>query len=143
MSILGSRIEEEGGYPPRVMLKSFPDRNQIPMLGFEKESTLPAYVPPVVVVQEEVVEEEDEEEEEEEEEVAGNSAVYVAESAAEDLAEDLAEEVQDDCASQVDASVAGEPREYEPNAEVASADFDEAFTDESTPSVEAQQQLEH
>jgi hypothetical protein len=24
------------------MLKSFPDRNQIPLLGFEKESTLPA-----------------------------------------------------------------------------------------------------
>lgn len=138
MSILGSRIEEEGGYPPRVMLKSFPDRTQIPMLGFEKESTLPAYVPPEPVV-EEVVEEEDEEEEE----AAGNSAEYVAESAAEDVAVGAL----DDGAARKDASIADESNSDEsevnaPNTKKTFADVDEALTDESIPSVDAQQQLE-
>lgn len=141
MSILGSRIEEEGGYPPRVMLKSFPDRTQIPLLGFEKESTLPAYVPPEPVV-EEVVEEEDEEEEEEEEAVAGNSAVYVPEN----TAEEVAVGALDDGDARVDASAADSKedaaREDELDAEENSASVDEAFTDESIQSVEAKQQLE-
>lgn len=72
------------------------------------------------------------------EQAAGNSAVYVAKNAAQDVAADVLE----DAASRVDASVAGEPREYESNAEEISAGVDGAFTDESIPSIEAQQQLE-
>lgn len=62
--IMEGRMEDDpDAYPPRVTIKSFPDTAQIMRLGFEKESTLPAWEPPPAPV-EEVGEELEEDQEE-------------------------------------------------------------------------------
>lgn len=66
--ILEGRMEDDAeAYPPRVTIKSFPDSSQILRLGFEKESTLPAWEPPPALPESPLAEEEADEIEPEQE----------------------------------------------------------------------------
>lgn len=87
-ALLKNRIEEDyGSYPPRVLVRSFPDQRQIMNLGFEKESTLPVYVPPPEGIEPAVMEADDEYDDEDEDEDEVDTESEVAEAPKEGLAE--------------------------------------------------------
>ncbi|MDX1986169.1 MAG: hypothetical protein SFV17_05745 [Candidatus Obscuribacter sp.] len=87
-ALLKNRIEEDyGSYPPRVLVRSFPDQRQIMNLGFEKESTLPVYVPPPEGIEPAVMEADDEYDDDDEDEDEVDTEPEVAEAPKEGLAE--------------------------------------------------------